>query len=186
MSQNVDVLSPDDNAQGIPNPSASKNQSSEGSCCGKSDPAWKHVAYTRQGKTSTYTCLYYASSFRGGGINRMKQHLAGVTGQISFCKKVSHDVRYQIQQLLKNIKEKKKYDDLDEAYDDPTNDTERISFIKSVDASDVVKDAQTLCDMFAEVIEWVGPANVVHIVTDNTANYVAAGRLIHEKYETIF
>ncbi|KAK7263660.1 hypothetical protein RJT34_31254 [Clitoria ternatea] len=42
MSQNVDVFSPDDNAQGIPNPSASGNQSSEGSCHGKSDPAWKH------------------------------------------------------------------------------------------------------------------------------------------------
>ncbi|KAK7293059.1 hypothetical protein RJT34_15920 [Clitoria ternatea] len=103
MSQNVDVLSPDDNAQDIPNPSASENQSSEG------------------------TLINF----------------------LVYC---------------------------------PTG----ISFIKSIDASDVVKDAQTLCDMFAEVIEWVGPANVVHIVTDNAANYVAAGRLIHEKYETIF
>ncbi|KAK7302122.1 hypothetical protein RJT34_13002 [Clitoria ternatea] len=58
----------------------------------------------------------------------MKQHLIGVTGQISSCKKVPHDVRHQMQQLLKNIKEKKKCDDLDEAYDDPTNDTKSESF----------------------------------------------------------
>ena len=58
--------------------------------------------------------------------------------------------------------------------------------MKSVDASNVVKDAKTLCDLFLEVIEWVGPKNVVHVVTDNASNYVAAGKLIHEKYETIF
>lgn len=58
--------------------------------------------------------------------------------------------------------------------------------MKSVDASDVVKDTLTLCNLFSEVIDWVGPENVVHVVTDNAANYVAAGRLLHEKYNTIF
>ncbi|KAF7814766.1 uncharacterized protein G2W53_028735 [Senna tora] len=52
-----------------------------------------------------------------------------------------------------------------------------VTFVKSVDASDLVKDAQMLFNLFSEVIEWVGPSNVVHIVTDNAANYVAAGRL---------
>ncbi|XP_057418955.1 uncharacterized protein LOC130713181 [Lotus japonicus] len=61
-----------------------------------------------------------------------------------------------------------------------------MSFVKSVDASDVVKDASTLCNLFSEVIEWVGPQNVVHVVTDNAANYVAAGKLLHQKYENIF
>lgn len=61
-----------------------------------------------------------------------------------------------------------------------------MTFVKSVDASNVVKDAGTLCNLFSEVIDWVGPANVVHVVTDNAANYVAAGKLIHDKYETIF
>ena len=39
--------------------------------------------------------------------------------------------------------------------------------------------------LFDEVIEWVGPLNVVHIVTDNAANYVAAGRLISQKHKHI-
>ncbi|XP_045831497.1 uncharacterized protein LOC123922868 [Trifolium pratense] len=61
-----------------------------------------------------------------------------------------------------------------------------IIFVKSVDASGVVKDAQMLCNLFSEVIEWVGYKNVVHVVTDNAANYVAVERKIHEKYDSIF
>nr|XP_025641284.2 uncharacterized protein LOC112736163 [Arachis hypogaea] len=53
-----------------------------------------------------------------------------------------------------------------------------MSFVKSV--------ADTLFKLFAEVIEWVGSSNIVHVVTDNAANYVSAGKLIHEKYPNIF
>ena len=55
-----------------------------------------------------------------------------------------------------------------------------------MDASDVVKDASMLCDLFSDVIEWVGPQNVVHVVTNNAANYVVASGLLHKKYKTIF
>ncbi|KAF7808217.1 uncharacterized protein G2W53_034960 [Senna tora] len=203
----------------------------------------------------------------------MKQHLAGVTGQITSCKKVSHDVRHQMLESLKNVQQKKQTEELNEAYDDQQEAEESpqpskrvafaqaseavdaiaaigpgfkgpsyhelrvnllgdckkecqllvenhrsnwaktgctimadgwsdqrqitlinflvhctagVTFVKSVDASDLVKDAQMLFNLFSEVIEWVGPSNVVHIVTDNAANYVAAGRLVHDKYDHIF
>ncbi|XP_015961677.1 uncharacterized protein LOC107485655 [Arachis duranensis] len=61
-----------------------------------------------------------------------------------------------------------------------------MSFVKSVDASDMIKTADTLFKLFDEVIEWVGSSNIVHVVTDNAANYVSAGKLIHEKYPNIF
>jgi hypothetical protein len=48
-------------------------------------------------------------------------------------------------------------------------------FVKSVDASGIVKDVEMLCNLFCEVIQWVGHENVVHVVTDNAANYVAVG-----------
>ena len=60
-----------------------------------------------------------------------------------------------------------------------------ISFVKSVDASDIVKDANNLFLLFDEIITWVGPSNVVQMVTDNAANYVAAGRLISYKCKHI-
>ncbi|RYR39483.1 hypothetical protein Ahy_A09g045039 [Arachis hypogaea] len=60
-----------------------------------------------------------------------------------------------------------------------------LCFVKFVDASSMVKNASSLCDLFLEVIEWIGPDNVFHVVTDNAANYVAAGRLISKKFENI-
>ncbi|XP_054778335.1 uncharacterized protein LOC129286400 [Prosopis cineraria] len=59
-------------------------------------------------------------------------------------------------------------------------------FVKSIDASDLVKDARTLFSLFCEVIEWVGPKNIVHIVINNAVNYVACGKLIKEKYKNIY
>nr|XP_025652598.1 uncharacterized protein LOC112748584 [Arachis hypogaea] len=37
-----------------------------------------------------------------------------------------------------------------------------------------------------KVIEWIGPNDIVHVVTNNAANYVAAGRLINRKYDNIY
>ncbi|KAI0511082.1 hypothetical protein KFK09_011704 [Dendrobium nobile] len=51
------------------------------------------------------------------------------------------------------------------------------SFLKSVDASDVVKGATTLCALFTNIVEWVGQENIVHFVTDNAANYKKAGSM---------
>ncbi|XP_072094164.1 uncharacterized protein [Arachis hypogaea] len=61
-----------------------------------------------------------------------------------------------------------------------------MSFVNSVDASNMVKTTDTLFTLFSDVIEWVGPSNIVHVVTDNAANYVSARKLIHEKYPNIF
>ncbi|XP_054794084.1 uncharacterized protein LOC129299644 [Prosopis cineraria] len=64
--------------------------------------------------------------------------------------------------------------------------TKGIVFMKSVDALDLVKDAKILFQLFGEMIEWIGPKNVIYVVIDNAANYIACGRLIHEKYKHIY
>ncbi|KAL4567441.1 hypothetical protein LXL04_023025 [Taraxacum kok-saghyz] len=46
-----------------------------------------------------------------------------------------------------------------------------ISFLKFVDASDIVNNASNLCNLFAEIVELVGEKNVVQIVTANATNY---------------
>ncbi|XP_028802516.1 uncharacterized protein LOC114757602 [Neltuma alba] len=284
----------------------------------KTDPAWAHVAYKKEGTQNVYTCLFCGNSYRGSGINRMKQHLAGITGQISSCKKVLHDIHHRMTESLKECSKKKAIENIEEeiedthvdspiimssakkrksigsmdnyfaprttpdsqpgiksalatkeakhnvkiliaewaivncipfkafdcplfqkaidgiasigpgfkapsAYDFKTNllsdwrkecqllidshrakwknngctlmadgwtdvrqrtlinflvySTHGMVFVKSVDASDLVKDAKTLFTLFCEVIEWIGPKNIVHIVTDNAANYVACGSM---------
>ncbi|XP_054806223.1 uncharacterized protein LOC129308872 [Prosopis cineraria] len=281
---------------------------------GKSDPTWEHFAFKKEGRTCVYTCLHCSSSFRGGGINRMKQHLVGVSGNIISCKKVPHDVRHRMVQSLKEVSlaNKRKLDDPDmlkEFVDnseceviapnpEPSKQAKKAGFssvvvkkkgktsgvdnyfasrstsgsqpgLKSVWSSKEaqykaklaiakwlymncipfnavncpyflpaldaiaaigpgfkgpsfeelkvdlltdcrkecqlfieshratwkesgctlmadVKDAKNLFSLFCEVIEWVGPTNIVHVVTDNAANHVAAGRLIREKYNYIY
>ncbi|XP_050254914.1 uncharacterized protein LOC126700770 [Quercus robur] len=61
----------------------------------------------------------------------------------------------------------------------------RITFIRSVDAFNLVKDAINLSNLFDEIVNWVGLANIVHLVTDNTANYVVARRILCGKYRDI-
>ncbi|XP_022018457.2 uncharacterized protein LOC110918457 [Helianthus annuus] len=60
-----------------------------------------------------------------------------------------------------------------------------ISFLKSVDASDIESNTVNLCNLFAEVTEMVGVKNVVQIVTDNAANYKAAGKMLCAKYPSV-
>ena len=48
-----------------------------------------------------------------------------------------------------------------------------------------MKNTRNLFKLFDEVVTWVGPKNIVHLVTDNASNYVSAGKLLYEKYKTI-
>ncbi|XP_031255104.1 uncharacterized protein LOC116113089 [Pistacia vera] len=60
-----------------------------------------------------------------------------------------------------------------------------VRFVKSIDASDVVKDVGTLLKMFEEVALWVGPNSIVHFVSNNGSNYKAARRMLSKKYLSI-
>ncbi|XP_075645300.1 uncharacterized protein LOC142616308 [Castanea sativa] len=60
-----------------------------------------------------------------------------------------------------------------------------IVFIRSVDTFDLVKDAINMSNLLDEIVNWVGPANIIHLVTDNVANYVAIGRILCGKYRNI-
>ncbi|XP_021980163.1 uncharacterized protein LOC110876292 [Helianthus annuus] len=61
----------------------------------------------------------------------------------------------------------------------------RILFIKSVDASDIESNAESLCKLFSEIVEIAGSKNIFHLVTDNAANYKVAGRLLCDIYPMI-
>ncbi|GKV04693.1 hypothetical protein SLEP1_g16813 [Rubroshorea leprosula] len=74
------------------------------------DPVWAHCLIV-PGKRNQTKCLYCYKFIQGGGITRLKEHLAGIKGNVGACKKVSADVKWQMQQLLSKIrkgKEKRK------------------------------------------------------------------------------
>ncbi|XP_057856023.2 uncharacterized protein LOC131065524 [Cryptomeria japonica] len=62
----------------------------------------------------------------------------------------------------------------------------QLVFLKSIDASNEVKNAETLCNMLDEVVMDVGVQNVIQVVTDNAAAYVAVGKLLMARHPTLF
>ena len=59
-------------------------------------------------------------------------------------------------------------------------------FLSSVDTSEFSKTAEKVFEMLDSIVEQVGEENVVQVVTDNAANYKAAGEMLMEKRKTIF
>ncbi|KAL0854044.1 hypothetical protein Bca101_059196 [Brassica carinata] len=59
-------------------------------------------------------------------------------------------------------------------------------FIKSVDVSEAVKDANLLFSMLDRMVDEVGEANVVQVVTDNASNYVKTGKLLMAKIPHLY
>ncbi|XP_020698286.1 uncharacterized protein LOC110110965 [Dendrobium catenatum] len=61
-----------------------------------------------------------------------------------------------------------------------------IVFLKSVDASSFVNNAQLLFEMLDEVVEEVGHTLIVHVVTDNANAYKTAERMLMEKRHHLY
>ncbi|KAI8543885.1 hypothetical protein RHMOL_Rhmol08G0253400 [Rhododendron molle] len=59
-------------------------------------------------------------------------------------------------------------------------------FLKSVDASDTIKNADLMFNYLDGVIDEIGEANVVQVITDNASNYVAAGSRLMEKRKKLY
>jgi hypothetical protein len=59
-------------------------------------------------------------------------------------------------------------------------------FLESVDASSECQDAQLIADLLEKRIEDVGKDNVVQVVTDNGANYKAAGKILMQRIPTLY
>ena len=66
------------------------------------------------------------------------------------------------------------------------NSPKGIVFLTSIDTSDVSKTADKVCEMLDVIVEKVGEENVVQVVTDNAANYKAAGEMLMEKRKGLY
>ena len=95
------------NAKADANATNPDNQSSSNSTCGKTNSAWKHVSLNIEQGKPIYTCLFCLNKYKGGMINKMKQHLVGKQGNIARCKKVPHDVKEHMKEILEEVKKSK-------------------------------------------------------------------------------
>ncbi|XP_020244128.1 uncharacterized protein LOC109822351 [Asparagus officinalis] len=74
----------------------------------KHDPAWKHCLMIRAGGRTMLKCMYCQKKFLGGGIHRIKEHLARHKGNASCCPKVPIEVQQAMQQSLDGSAVRKK------------------------------------------------------------------------------
>ncbi|XP_076893880.1 uncharacterized protein LOC143546008 [Bidens hawaiensis] len=61
-----------------------------------------------------------------------------------------------------------------------------LHFVSSVDATEFVEDAPTLFKLLDKVVDEMGEENVVQVITQNTASYEAAGKMLEEKRQNLF
>ena len=102
---NLKLLSEMESASIPSNEHASTTESNakSSSVRAKYDPAWDHVIDQElKDRKSSYRCIHCGKVYKGGGINRIKKHLAGIKGDVAACTSVPYDVRFQ---MVKNLKE---------------------------------------------------------------------------------
>ncbi|RVW92979.1 hypothetical protein CK203_032771 [Vitis vinifera] len=127
------------------------------------------------------------------------------------CSKVSEDARLECKEALANFKDQKtKRNELLQEIDAVANFgpgfkppsmhelrtwilKEEVSyqflvnspagtwFMKSIDASDTIKNGELMFKYLDEVVEEIGEENVVQVITDNASNYVNAEMRLMEK-----
>ena len=66
------------------------------------------------------------------------------------------------------------------------NSPEGTYFLESIDASSEVHDAYMLAGLLEKKVEEIGKDKVVQVVTDNGANFKAAGKILIDRIPTIF
>ena len=70
------------------------------------DAAWAYARAVPNAKNNTI-CLHCNKLIKGGGITRLKYHLAGIRGQVEPCKKASSNIRFQMEQMIEDLKKSK-------------------------------------------------------------------------------
>lgn len=58
----------------------------------KKDPGWVH-AERLEGSRAHWKCKYCNKIFRGGGVSRLKMHIAGFVGDVVSCPAVPQEIR---------------------------------------------------------------------------------------------
>ncbi|KAG6647489.1 hypothetical protein CIPAW_07G082500 [Carya illinoinensis] len=70
------------------------------------DPEWSHARVVPGARNSTQ-CLYCSKIIRDGGVTRLKHHLGGISGDVEACKKVPDDIKWQMKELVNEMKKNK-------------------------------------------------------------------------------
>ncbi|RVW98874.1 hypothetical protein CK203_033821 [Vitis vinifera] len=162
----------------------------------KHDIGWEHAELVG-GSRRTTKCKYCGKVIHGG-ITRLKQHIADISGQVEGCPRCTADSRPYYQSMIDTILEagsasrvlldtkleihiwKRRCKSLRTRkpiinfmiYCDRS-----MIYHSSVDTTNIPKTTDYIFSLMDKVVEEVGEENVVQVVTDNEASFKAAGEL---------
>ncbi|KAK8542233.1 hypothetical protein V6N12_014834 [Hibiscus sabdariffa] len=136
----------------------------------KHDPAWKHCQMFKNGERVQLRCIYCGKIFKGGGIHRIKEHLAGHKGNAATCLRVPSDVRVLMQESLDGVvvKKRKKQKIADEITNVNQVSTETSTFSDQVDANPGV--------LMIERPDTVEPSSTLLVNREGTSNVAGERR----------
>ncbi|CAD6266030.1 unnamed protein product [Miscanthus lutarioriparius] len=120
------------------------------------DPGWKYAYWQDPARRDWVTCIMCGNEALGC-LKRFKQHLAGGYGDIVLCTKATTEIRKEMEAYLQKKRRRPLF----------------LDGIEEEDGEDEVVEVAA-----ADKIEDIGKDNVVQVVTDNGANYKAAGCFI--------
>ncbi|KAM7272133.1 hypothetical protein ACFE04_031347 [Oxalis oulophora] len=113
----------------------------------KRDPAWKHCQMFKSEDKLYLKCIHCFKIFKGGGIHRIKAHLACLKGNAATCLRVPVEVRLEMQQSLINssgssCKRRKKQGTSEETekFDSMLREIELLPASNQSDVNDTLQD----------------------------------------------
>ncbi|XP_038989941.1 uncharacterized protein LOC120113223 [Phoenix dactylifera] len=79
----------------------------------KTNPAKRDIGWSygrrlgSEGQRHQFQCKFCDKVFKGGGVTRLKQHLAGNSGEVATCRNCPNEIRVLMRQNLAEAKEAK-------------------------------------------------------------------------------
>nr|XP_025616612.1 uncharacterized protein LOC112708904 [Arachis hypogaea] len=132
-------------------------------------------------------CIYCDKPIRGGGINRFKYHLAGKGGDVEKCKKVPPAVAHQFGQINSAYYQPMidAIANMDAGYKGPN-----FGRVRGYLLSKLVEGVKKMIEQYREIWKRTGCTIMADgwtdRLTDNAANYVAAGRLLEAEFPKLY
>ncbi|GAU16471.1 hypothetical protein TSUD_167030 [Trifolium subterraneum] len=99
----------------------------------KTDITWAHCKLLPNNKIS---CMYCNKIIGGGGIHRVKEHLAGIPGNTEICKDVPPEVRFLLKQNYDENSKKRKNSQVAESDSAAAEEEPLVRVLRIVDSED--------------------------------------------------
>ncbi|KAK2646222.1 hypothetical protein Ddye_021417 [Dipteronia dyeriana] len=140
------------------------------------DIGWEYANLIDPSNFDEVKCNLCSKEF-SGGVYRLKQHIARITGNVFKCPKSMRE-----DQVRSALTDRKRRSIMNLC----VNNRECTTFLSSKESSDEAHTEGHIFEYVFKYIEQVGPQNIVQVVTDNASNNMLVTKMLKKKMPNIF